>query len=64
MLVFSKLDADKLKSINDMESKLGVNLIAFSDINTKYADLGEAEAKDLKDLEKELGLSLVALKMD
>jgi len=64
MLVFSKLEEEKLKSIKDLESKLGVNLIAFSDINTKYADLGEAEAKDLKDLEKELGLSLLALKMD
>lgn len=57
---FSKLDNDSIKSINDLEKKLGVNLLAFSD-NIKVADLNEDDLKKVKDLEDKLGMSLVAV---
>ncbi|WP_305064702.1 hypothetical protein [Methanococcoides sp.] len=62
MWSFSKIDTENLKAIADLESKLGVTLIAFSDAEIKYADLNEDAAKEVKDLEKKLGLSLVAVK--
>lgn len=62
MWSFSKIDTENLKAITDLESKLGITLIAFSDDEIEYADLSEDAAKEVKDLEKKLGLSLVALK--
>ncbi|WP_445474676.1 hypothetical protein ACT9XH_09895 [Methanococcoides methylutens] len=62
MWSFSKIESENLKAINDLESKLGVTLIAFSDNGIEYADLNEDAAKEVKDLEKKLDLSLVAVK--
>ncbi|WP_048205103.1 hypothetical protein [Methanococcoides methylutens] len=62
MWSFSKIDAENLKAIADLESKLGITLIAFSDDGIEYADLNEDDTKEVKDLEKKLGLSLVAVK--
>ncbi|MCM1987912.1 hypothetical protein [Methanococcoides seepicolus] len=62
MWSFSKIESENLKAIADLESKLGITLIAFSDAEIEYADLKEDAAKEVKDLEKKLGLSLVAVK--
>ncbi|SES81365.1 hypothetical protein SAMN04488587_1157 [Methanococcoides vulcani] len=62
MWSFSKIETGNLKAITDLESKLGITLIAFSDDGIKYADLKEDAAKEVKDLEKKLGLSLLAVK--
>ncbi|WP_305064700.1 hypothetical protein [Methanococcoides sp.] len=62
MWSFSKIESENLKAITDLESKLDITLIAFSDDGVQYADLNEDAAKEVKDLEKKLGLSLVALK--
>ncbi|WP_292487624.1 hypothetical protein [Methanohalobium sp.] len=57
---FSKLDDESIKAINDLENKLGVTLLAFSD-NIKVADLNKDDLKKVKDLEDKLGMSLVAV---
>lgn len=62
MWSYSKIDTENLKAINELESKLGIALIAFSDEKIEYANLNEDAAKEVKDLEKKLGLSLLALK--
>jgi hypothetical protein len=62
MWSFSKIESGNLKAITDLESKLGITLIAFSDEEIEYVDLNEDAAKEVKDLEKKLGLSLLALK--
>ncbi|MCD4822421.1 MAG: hypothetical protein K8R11_10235 [Methanococcoides sp.] len=62
MWSYSKIDTENLKAITDLESKLGITLIAFSDEVIKYVDLNEDAAKEVENLEKKLGLSLLALK--
>lgn len=64
MWIFSKLDSGKMKAINELESKLGVTLIAFSDSDIKFATLDEDAKKEIQSLESELGLSLVALEAE
>lgn len=63
MWIFSKLNTDDVKAINDLESKLGITLIAFSNDDTKFADLDDDAMKEVKALEDKLGLSLIALEM-
>jgi len=53
-----------MDEISAAEEKLGITLIAFSDANTKYAELDANTVKEIKELEAKLGLSLVALKVD
>ena len=63
MWIFSKLNTDKVDAITDLEKKLGIALVAFSNDDTTFADLDDAGMKEVKDLEAELGVSLIALKM-
>lgn len=63
MWVFSKLSTDKVQAITDLEKKLDIALIAFSNDDTTYAELDDDAMKEVKALEDELGVSLVALKM-
>ncbi len=63
MWIFSKLNTDNVNAINDLEKKLGIALVAFSNDATTFADLDDAGTKEIKDLEAELGVSLIALKM-
>ncbi|ADI74149.1 conserved hypothetical protein [Methanohalobium evestigatum Z-7303] len=58
---FSKLDEDSIKAINELEKKMGIILLAFSDRDIKAADLDEDQLKSIKDLEDKLDMSLVAV---
>lgn len=59
--VFSSLKDKQMKAIKALEEKMGVTLLAFSDIDVEYANLTEEELKVLLQAEKDLGLSLVAV---
>jgi len=61
---FSSLKAEQIKSIKELEEKMGVTLLAFSGINIKYADLSEEDLKLLLQAEKDLGVSLVAVNVE
>jgi predicted xylose isomerase-like sugar epimerase len=61
MWVFSELNNNNIKSVTDMEKKLGINLVAFSNDDTKFAELDDTSIKEIKALEGKLGVSLVAL---
>jgi len=58
---FSSLKDKQMKEIKALEEKMGVTLLAFSDIDVEYATLTEEEMKVLLQAEKDLGLSLVAV---
>lgn len=59
--VFSSLKDKQMKAIKALEEKMGVTLLAFSEIDVEYANLTEEELKVLLQAEKDLGLSLVAV---
>lgn len=59
--VFSSLKDKQMKAIKALEEKMGVTLLAFSDIEVEYANLTEEEMKVLMQAEKDIGLSLVAV---
>lgn len=61
---FSSLTAKQMKAIKELEDKMGVTLLAFSNINIKYANLSEEEMKVLLEAEKDLGVSLVAVHIE
>lgn len=58
---FSSLKDKQIKAIKALEEKMGVTLLAFSDIEVEYANLTEEEMKVLLQAEKDMGLSLVAV---
>jgi hypothetical protein len=61
---FSSLKDKQMKSIKELEEKMGVTLLAFSGLNTKYANLSEEDLKLLLQAEKDLGVSLVAVNVE
>ena len=61
---FSSLTAKQMKSIKELEEKMGVTLLAFSGMNIKYADLSEEDLKTLLQAEKDIGVSLVAVNLE
>jgi hypothetical protein len=61
---FSSLKDKQMKSIKELEEKMGVTLLAFSGMNIKYANLSEEDLKVLLQAEKDLGVSLVAVNVD
>lgn len=61
---FSSLTAKQMKSIKELEEKIGVTLLAFSGMNIRYADLSEEDLKLLLQAEKDLGVSLVAVNVE
>ena len=58
---FSKITEEQIKAIDELEKKMDIVLLAFSD-QVESAKLGDSDLKQIKDLEKELNLSLVAVK--
>jgi hypothetical protein len=60
---FSSLKAEQIKSIKELEEKMGVTLLAFSGINIKYADLSEEDLKLLFKLKRTLGF-MVAVNVE
>nr|WP_321496735.1 hypothetical protein [uncultured Methanolobus sp.] len=60
---YSKIDEAKVKTIEELEKKLGVTLLAFSGQDIKNAELTSADLEAIEKIEGELGLSLVAVKV-
>lgn len=61
MWAFSTLNTEQISKIKELEEKLGITLIAFSNSDIKYADLSEEKVNMIKEAEKELKISLVAV---
>jgi hypothetical protein len=61
---FSSLTAKQMKSIKELEEKMGVTLLAFSGMNIKYVNLSEEDLKLLLQAEKDLLVSLVAVNVE
>lgn len=57
----SKLEADKLEAIQNLEKDLGKTFLAFTPYDLKPADLSAEELARIKALENELSISLVAV---
>jgi hypothetical protein len=60
---YSKIDEAKVKTIEELEKKLGVTLLAFSGQDIKNAELTATDLEAIEKVENELGLSLVAVKV-
>ncbi len=58
----SKLDKEKIKSIESTEKKIGKTLLAFSCHDTAPAKLTQEEITVIGEIEKKLGVLLVAVK--
>jgi len=58
----SKLDNEKLGSIQSTEKKIGKTLLAFSCHEVVPAELTETELAMVNEAEKKLGVVLVAVK--
>ncbi|ADN34875.1 conserved hypothetical protein [Methanolacinia petrolearia DSM 11571] len=54
--MYAKLNDEKIKKIKDLESDLGVYLLA----EQRFKDLSAADLKTLQDMEKKMGAVLVA----
>jgi hypothetical protein len=54
--MYAKLNDEKIKKIKDLESDLGVYLLA----EQRFKDLSTADLKTLQDMEKKMGAVLVA----
>ncbi|KXS44751.1 hypothetical protein HWN40_11745 [Methanolobus zinderi] len=59
---YSKLDESTVKTIEELEKKLDVTLLAFSGQDIKNAELSADDLKQIEEVESKLGLSLVAVK--
>ncbi len=59
---FSALSSEQMKAIKELENKMGITILAFSDTNFKYANLSAEQLEEIHKLEKELRLSLVAIR--
>lgn len=57
----SRLDNEKIKSIESAEKTIGKTLLAFSCHDAAPAKLTEEEIAVIKDTEKKLGVALVAI---
>ena len=54
--MYAKLNDEKIKQIRDLESDLGVYLLA----EQKFKTLSDGDLKTLQDMEKKMGAILVA----
>ena len=54
--MYAKLNDEKIKKIKDLESDLGVYLLA----EQRFKNLSTADLKTLQDMEKKMGAVLVA----
>lgn len=59
---YSKIDESKVKTIEELESKLNVTLLAFSGQDIKNVELTPEDLKQIEEAEEKLGLSLLAVK--
>ncbi len=63
-LKLANLDQKSMVEIEELELKLGVNLIAYKVENNEYADLNDENILKLNELEKKLGVILLAYPLD
>ena len=59
-LKLAKLTKEQVKEIQELESLLGVSLVAYFEENNRYADLDQNSIDKLKDLERKLGIVILA----
>ncbi len=58
MCTYASLSEDAVKKVADLESKLGVSILAYAD----FAALAPEDLQQVKNLENELNVSLLAYK--
>jgi hypothetical protein len=58
----TKMDDSQLGEVKELESELGVTVLAFSCMSVDAADLDDAKLGRIKQLEDRLGISLVAVR--
>jgi hypothetical protein len=58
---YSKLDDAAVKTVQDLEKKMGVTIVAFTGQDVKTTDLSEADMKQVQETEAKLGVTLVAV---
>ncbi len=61
---FSALKEEYIKAINELETEMGITLLAFSGISIRNAELTKEDLQKIQELEKKLGLSLVAVNVE
>ena len=57
----TKMTADTIKVINDLEKDLGKTLLAFQCHNLKPSELSARELQKIREIESRLGISIVAV---
>ena len=57
----TKITAETIDVINELENKLGKTLLAFQCHDLKPSELSEDQLQRLRETEAELGISLVAV---
>jgi hypothetical protein len=62
LCTLSKLDKEKIGSIESVEKKIGKTLLAFSCKDASPEALTEGELTLIKETEKKLGVALVAVR--
>ena len=59
--IATRVTAETIKDVNDLEMDLGKTVLAFQCHNLKTSELSEIELKKIKEVEDRLGISLVAV---
>lgn len=57
----TKMTADTIKVITDLERDMGKTLLAFQCHNLKPSELNESELQKIMEIESRLGISIVAV---
>ena len=61
LITLSSLSESQLKAVRDLEKKLNICLVAFSEIDTPvFSDLEPSQVEEVKKLEQDLGIRLLA----
>lgn len=58
---YSKLDDKQVRTVQELEKKLNVTILAFSGQDIKDAELKSDQLKQIEEVESKLGISLVAV---
>lgn len=61
LITLSSLTDKQLKAIRELEKKLDICLVAFSEIDTPvFSELDSTQIEEVRKLEKDLGIRLLA----
>ncbi len=59
--IATKMTAETIKILNDLETNLGKTVLVFHGNNLKPSELSESKLKKIKEVEDRLGISLVSV---